>query len=167
MTRYWVNTVSRDHVQLGVAGGFMQANHGRATNLRRLARGDFLVFYSPRTAYPAGAPLQRFTAIGCVVDDAPYQAEMTPDFHPWRRGVRFLTCEEAPIADLLGELSFIGDRAHWGYVFRRGLFEIPAVDFRRIAAAMHVPAADLAQAFTPSPAQRAGTGPAPGTRRCG
>ena len=28
---YWINTVSRDHVQRGVAGGFTQANHGKPT----------------------------------------------------------------------------------------------------------------------------------------
>ena len=32
---YWINTVSRDHVQIGMAGGFTQANHGKATNLKR------------------------------------------------------------------------------------------------------------------------------------
>lgn len=135
--RYWINTVSRDHVQAGVEGGFTQANHGRPTGLRRLARGDGLVFYSPRTHYPAGEPLQRFTAIGRVADDEPYQAVMTPTFHPWRRRVEFLACDEAPIRDLLDELTFIGDRQRWGYVFRRGLFEIPGADFQRIAAAMH------------------------------
>ena len=84
---YWVNTVSRDHVQRGVAGGFTQANHGKPNLLRRMARGDWLVFYSPKTHYPEGEPLQAFTAIGQVSDDEPYQAEMAPDFYPWRRNV--------------------------------------------------------------------------------
>ena len=60
----WINTISREHVLVGVAGGFTQANHGTATGVRRLARGDRLVFYSPRTAYPDGTPLQAFTALG-------------------------------------------------------------------------------------------------------
>jgi hypothetical protein len=133
---FWINTVSRDHVLRGVEGGFTQANHGRATGLRRLARGDLIVFYSPRTSYPDGESLQRFTALGRVVDDAPYQAEMTPTFHPWRRQVQFLRCEETSIQPLLAELSFITDPERWGFVFRRGLFQIPEEDFRRIAREM-------------------------------
>jgi hypothetical protein len=138
MTRYWINTVSRDHVLLGVAGGFTQANHGRRTTLQRLARGDLVAFYSPRTQYPDGEPLQRLTAVGRVADDAPYQAEVTPTFHPWRRAMQFLACEEAPIRELLDQLSFIPEGTRWGLPFRRGLFEIGADDFHRIAHAMKV-----------------------------
>jgi EVE domain len=138
MTKYWINTVSRDHVRARVEGGFTQANHGRSTSLRQLARGDLVAFYSPRTRYPDGEPLQRFTAVGRVVDDAPYQAEMTPTFHPWRRRVQFLECEEAPIQDLIGELTFIKDRKRWGFAFRRGLFQIGGEDFQRIARVMKV-----------------------------
>jgi EVE domain len=138
MAKYWINTVSRDHVHVGVEGGFTQAQHGRATGLRRLARGDLVAFYSPRTRYPDGEPLQRFTAVGRVVDEAPYQAAMDPTFHPWRRRVQFLACEEAPIQELLGELTFTRERRAWGAAFRRGLFEISADDFRRIARAMQV-----------------------------
>ena len=117
-------------------GGFTQANHGRASGLRRLHAGDLIAFYSPRVSYPDGAFLQRFTAIGQVVDDEPYQVEMTPSFHPWRRRLRFLPAEEIAIEPLLDTLEFITDRRRWGFVFRRGLFEIGAQDFRRIAAAM-------------------------------
>ena len=134
--RYWINTVSRDHVRRGVEGGFTQANHGKAAGLRRLAQGDLVAFYSPRTSYPDGDPLQRFTAIGRVIDAAPYQAEMTATFHPWRRRMAFVACQEAPIQPLLAELSFIPDPRRWGFVFRRGLFEIPGDDFGRIARAM-------------------------------
>ena len=59
MAQHWINTVSRDHVLIGVNGGFTQANHGRSTVLRRLARGDLVAFYSPRTRYPVlGATFQ-------------------------------------------------------------------------------------------------------------
>ncbi|MET0860910.1 MAG: hypothetical protein ABW091_07770 [Microbacterium sp.] len=40
----WINTVSRDHVERAVAGGFTQANHGKPHNLRRLERGDWIAF---------------------------------------------------------------------------------------------------------------------------
>lgn len=134
--RYWVNTVSLAHVQRGVEGGFTQADHGRATRLKRLSRGDWLVFYSPRTDFRAGEPLQQFTALGRIADDAPYQVEMTPDFHPWRRAVEFSPCQAAPIQPLIESLSFISDKRGWGFTFRRGLFEIGAEDFERIAQAL-------------------------------
>jgi Protein of unknown function DUF55. len=144
MARYWINTISRDHVRVGAEGGFTQANHGRPTTLRRLARGDLVAFYSPRTEYPDGEPLQRFTAVGRVADDAPYQVRMTSEFHPWRRRLQFLESKEAPIKDLIGHLSFIKDPTRWGLPFRRGLFEVSQQDFEQIARAM-----DAESALTP------------------
>jgi hypothetical protein len=132
----WVNTIMRDHVQLGVQGGFTQAGHGKATGLRRLAAGDRLVFYSPKTSLRDGERLQAFTAIGRIADDELYQVEMAPGFVPWRRKVEFLACVETPIGPLIDELTFIKDKRRWGYVFRFGLFEIPGEDFERIRRAM-------------------------------
>ncbi len=97
----WINTVSRDHVERGVRGRFTQANHGKPNMLRKMARGDWIVFYSPRTDYPKGEPLQAFTAIGQVADDEPYQAEMSDSLQPWRRNVDFLSCTETPIKPLI------------------------------------------------------------------
>ena len=136
VVNYWINTVSRDHVKRGVAGGFTQANHGKPNLLRRMARGDWLVFYSPKTHYPEGEPLQAFTAIGQVSDDEPYQAEMATDFHPWRRNVEFLACTETPIRPLLDDLDFVEDKSRWGYRFRFGVFKIDEHDFAVIRSAM-------------------------------
>jgi hypothetical protein len=116
----WMNTVSRDHVELGVQGRFTQANHGKPNMLRRMARGDWIVFYSPRNAYPDGAPLQAFTAIGRIADDEPYQVDVSPDFQPWRRSVDFLDCTET----------------RWGYRFRFGVFKIDDHDLELIRSAM-------------------------------
>ena len=134
----WINTISRAHVLRGVDGGFTQAGHGKREPLRRLAKHDLIAFYSPRTELDGGEPLQRFTALGRIADDEPYQAEMTPDFHPWRRRVDFLAADEAPIQPLLPALAFIAKKTSWGFYFRRGLFEITAADMARIAEAMHV-----------------------------
>ena len=107
---YWINTISRDHVLLGMRGGYTQASHGRPHALRRLERGDLIAFYSPRTTYPDGEPLQLFTAIARVIDDEPHQVEMRPGFHPWRRVVEPLTTNEAPARPLINDLTFIRDR---------------------------------------------------------
>lgn len=135
----WINTISLDHVQRGVAGGFTQANHGKPATLKRLEAGDWLVFYSPKTSYEDSEPLQAFTAIGQVADEDLYQVEMAPDFVPWRRNIAFHTCVETPIKPLINELSFIADKTHWGYKFRFGLFEIPESDFKLIRNAMIKP----------------------------
>ncbi|HEX5727851.1 EVE domain-containing protein [Microbacterium sp.] len=132
----WINTVSRSHVQRGVAGGFTQANHGKPHMLQRMRRGDWIVFYSPRTEHPDGDPVQAFTAIGEVADDEPYQSDVSDDFHPWRRKVAFLTAREAPIRPLLDDLDFVEDKSRWGYKFRYGVFEISEHDLAVIRAAM-------------------------------
>ena len=136
--RYWVNTVSRDHVRAGVAGGFTQADHGKDTRLKHLSKGDLIVFYSPKTSFRGGEPLQTFTALGEVTDDAPYRVEMASDFRPWRRKINFHESAEVMIRPLLDVLDFIPDKQRWGYPFWRGLFEVGEDDFRTIAEAMSV-----------------------------
>jgi hypothetical protein len=135
---YWINTVSKDHLQQGIAGGFTQANHGKNTILKRLKADDWIVFYSPKTSYEGGEPLQTFTAIGRVKDDELYQIEMMPGFIPWRRNVDFMECQETPIRPLIDKLEFIQDKTHWGYRFRFGLFQIPEHDFELIKRQMTV-----------------------------
>lgn len=140
--RFWMNTVSLDHVQAAVRGGFTQADHGANTRLRRLQQGDRIVFYSPRTALHAGAPLRQFTAIGVVTGDHIYQVTVSEDFHPWRLAVRFDPCHAVDAQPLVSRLSFIHDPARWGLPFRRGLFSIPEADHRTIAAAMNAKRSD-------------------------
>lgn len=136
--KYWINVVSRDHLQRGIAGEFMQANHGKSTGLKRVHAGDYVVFYSPKTSYEGGEPLQAFTALAQVADDELYQVEMAPGFTPWRRNVTFLPSQEVPIKPLIDDLSFIADKTHWGYKFRFGLFEIPQTDFEIIRHTMQI-----------------------------
>ena len=138
MTKYWINVVSRDHVQRGVAEGFTYFIYCNSWSMKKMQRGDWTIFYSPKTAFADGEPLQAFTAIGQVIDDEPYQAEMSPDFHPWRRDVDFKRCTEAPIRPLIDELDFIENKTSWGYKFRFGVIEIEEKDFLTIAEAMGV-----------------------------
>lgn len=133
---YWVNTVSLEHVELAVEGGFTQAEHGKDTKLRKLRRGDGLVFYSPRTAMRSGRPLRQFTALGTITGDEPYQVKVRPDFRPWRLEVAFDDTHPAEAGTLLEQLSFITDVRQWGVPFRQGLFEVSADDFAVIRAAM-------------------------------
>lgn len=130
--KYWINVVSKDHVQRGTVGGFTQANHGKPHMLKRLNKSDWIVFYSPKTSYENGETLQAFTALAQVIDDDIYEVEVSPTFRPWRRNVRFSELQETPIRPLIEDLSFIKDKTHWGYAFRFGMFEIIKEDFDRI-----------------------------------
>lgn len=133
---HWIGVVSRSHVQVGVAGGFIQLGHGKKAPLQRMRAGDGLIMYSPRTSYPGGESLQSFTAIGSIVSGEIYQVDMSAEFKPYRVNVHFFTCREAPIKPLLAKLSFITNKTHWGAAFRFGQVKIPAADFDLIADAM-------------------------------
>lgn len=133
---YWIGVVSREHVQVGMKGGFIQLNHGKKAPVQRLHAGDGLVMYSPRTAYPDGEPLQCFTAIGTVTTGEVYQVTMSEDFKPYRIDMKFVKSKEAPIKPLIEKLSFIRSKTHWGAAFRFGYLKVPAEDFGVIATAM-------------------------------
>ena len=132
---YWIGVVSRNHVERGVAGGFAQLSHGKAGPLERMHPGDGLVYYSPRTDFPDGEPVQAFTAIGRVAAGAIFQAE-DADETLFRREVEYLPAAEAPIKPLIEDLSFIRSKDHWGAAFRFGFLRVPEEDFARIAKAM-------------------------------
>ena len=132
---YWIAVVSKDHVDVGVAGAFAQVSHGKAAPLERMRAGDGVAFYSPRTKYPDGEPLQAFTAIGRIRDGKVYQAAMG-DFQPFRLDVDFLPAQAALVRPLIDDLTFIRSKKHWGAAFRFGLLRVPEADFALIAAAM-------------------------------
>lgn len=136
MTKYWLGVVQRSHVLKGVELGIAQTNHGKKTGLDRLTPADGFVYYSPKTDYPAGAPLKEFTAIGRVAEGEPWQAD-DGDFHPWRRKVHWnRSATSAPIAPLLDHLDLTRGNSNWGFALRRGLLEVTAHDFDLIADAM-------------------------------
>lgn len=133
--RFWIIVASREHVMLGVNGGFAMANHGKRSGLSRMHAGDRIVYYSPKDAVGSSEPLHAFTALGEVADDTIEQVEMSPDFRPFRRRVRYQYTGIVKIEPLVAGLGFIRNKNSWGYVFRFGLLEIPEEDFRYILSA--------------------------------
>ena len=133
---YWIGVVSKDHVDLGVAGGFMQVNHGKAGPLERMHTGDGFAFYSPRTTYPDGELLQAFTAIGRVGVGPIYEVPPVEPAHAFRRDAAWLAATPAPIKPLLPELAFIRNKEHWGAALRFGVVRVSRDDFAAIARAM-------------------------------
>ena len=133
----WLGVVCRDHVRRGAQLGIAQLGHGRRDGLARLAAGDWLAYYSPRTSLHGGEPLQAFTALGVIADDEIWQAH-EGDFHPWRRRVDYLPdVTETPIRSLGLDLTA---RTGWGVQLRRGLVPLTEPDVRRIRAAMQAAA---------------------------
>ncbi len=57
-------------------------------------------------------------------------------FVPFRRNVQFFPTKDVSILPLIGDLTFIKDKAHWGALFRFGTLQIPEQDFKLIAEKM-------------------------------
>ncbi|MBP9478364.1 MAG: EVE domain-containing protein [Sebaldella sp.] len=136
--RFWIGVASKNHVLKGVDGGFSQLCHGKAAPLKRMSKGDWIVYYSSKEDISDKKPYQFFTAVGEIIDDEIYQFDMGNDFVPFRRNVKFHDCLETDIKPLVPKLSFIEDKKHWGYSFRYGFLEITRADFIIIWKAMKV-----------------------------
>jgi hypothetical protein len=134
--KYWIIVASKDHLQRGMIGGFVQANHGKAAPLKRMHAGDWVIFYSPKLEFEKPEKLQCFTTICKLIDDDIYQHDMGGGFVPFRRNAEFLPARDVSILPLINDLTFIKDKIHWGAPFRFGTLEIPEDDFRLIAQKM-------------------------------
>lgn len=133
MARYWIGTVSKEHVMRGVSLGIAQVGHGKRAGLARMKKGDVLIYYSPKQSYEGDEPLQAFTAVATMLDDNVYQVEESPSFKPFRRDVSYdKNFTDVPIRPLIEKLEFIEDPKRWGYKFRFGIFEISEKDFLTI-----------------------------------
>jgi hypothetical protein len=136
LTKYWLGVVSKEHVLRGVEGSFIQVCHGKEKPLKRMYKGDWIIYYSSKISMSGDEKLQAFTAIGKTKDDIVYQFSMSADFLPFRRNVEFLPCQEASILPLIQDLEFIPNKQHWGYPFRYGFLELNKHDFELIKSKM-------------------------------
>ena len=130
--KYWINTISKDHVMVGKQEGFVQAGHGKEAPVKKLQQSDRLIFYSPKTSLQDGKPVQAFTAVAKIKDDNIYRVVVNENFQPYRRNAEYENCREVPIKPLIEQLEFITNKKHWGFKFRSGLFEINQHDFELI-----------------------------------
>jgi len=129
---YYIAVASKDHVHKGVEGGFMQANHGKSSSLKKLKKEDWIIFYSSKLEYGKEEKCQCFTAIGQIKDEELYQGFMTSEFQPFRKNVNFYEAKEVSILPLIGQLDFIPDKKRWGFPFRFGFLKISEKDFEII-----------------------------------
>jgi hypothetical protein len=136
MRKYWCFVLSREHIKRGEAGGFCQASYGRHAPLKRMMKGDGVVFYASVKTFLGGQKCQRFTALGRVVGDESYRFEMESGFLPFRKEVQYYTCLETSIEELIGTLDLTRCKAHWQDAFHLSHFAISEKDFLLIAQKM-------------------------------
>ncbi|WP_317043449.1 EVE domain-containing protein [Flavobacterium johnsoniae] len=134
--KYWVSVASKDHVKTGIIEGIAQSCHGKADPLKRMKKGDFVVFYSGKQTLGKPEKCQEFTALGKVLDDEIYPFQVSEDFCPSRRNVEFSQSKDTSIIPLIDDLYFIQNKKSWGYPFRFGFFEINKHDFDLISSQM-------------------------------
>lgn len=134
--KFWIGVASKEHVAKGVEKGICQFCHGKLGPAKRPAKGDFVIYYSSKLTMNGSEQYQKFTAIGVIKDDAPYQVDMGEGFKPFRRNIKYLKAQDLDIRPLIDLLPFIKNKSSWGYVFRYGFFEIDAVSFDLIAKGM-------------------------------
>ena len=135
--RSWIGVASREHVMRGIKGGFAQVCHGKEGPLKQMRKDDWIIYYSPTLKFGEKGPCQAFTGIGQIEEGEPYPFQMSDDFIPYRRNVKFFPAKELSILPLLDSLTFIQDKKKWGFPFRRGCFSIPEADFKIIADRMY------------------------------
>src|SRR5271154_4735781 len=123
-TKFWIIVASKDHVKNGIAEGIAQACHGKSSPLKRLKKGDFVVYYSGKQTLGKPDKCQEFTALGKVIDDEIYQFQVSENFCPSSRNIEFFQCEDTSILPFINDLDFIQNKKNWGFSFRFGFFEI-------------------------------------------
>ena len=137
MRRYWIGVAAKDHVDIGVMGGFCMFAHGKHSAAKRLSPGDRFAYYAPMTGMGKGEPVRAFIAIAEVLEGEPEQRQMAPETTGWMRRSRYVRAQSADIYPLLPMLSFVTNPTHWGMYFRKSLFEVAEADFEQIAKAMN------------------------------
>ena len=131
--KYWIIAASKEHVKNGVNGGFAQACHGKATPLKKMKMGDYVIYYSSKLYFNKKDKSQEFTAIGKVKNDDVYQFKMSPEFCPFRLDIEFFNAKDISILPLINDLEFIVNKDKWGYPFRWGTLQISKYDFKLIS----------------------------------
>ena len=130
--KFWIGVACKEYVESGVKLGICQFCHGKSAPAKRLSRGDFIIYYSSKITMKVSDLYQKFTAIGEVIDEAPYQVDMEDGFKPFRRNINYFEAKHIDIKPLVPLLSFIKNKNSWGY-FRYGFLEIDQESFRVIA----------------------------------
>ncbi|UII23431.1 EVE domain-containing protein [Fulvivirga ligni] len=134
----FIIVVSKDHAERGKQAGFVQSGHGNKFFLNRMSKGDHVIFYASKKKNGDTKPYQKFTAIAKIMDDEPFQTEVSDTFKPWRRKAEYVKTSDQDIQPLIDKLNFIPLKNKWGHPLMSGFVEIGQEDFELIASNMEV-----------------------------
>nr|WGD71179.1 EVE domain-containing protein [Bacillus subtilis] len=138
-TNYWIGVVSEQRcIKRCLPVVLHSCAMEKKAPLAKMKEGDWLIYYSPRDAYPDGKLPRSFTAIGKVKSGNIYPYQMAPNFIPYRLDIDYYPCHKIGFYDIKSKLEFVQETKHLGFLFRRGHFEISKNDFLTIAQAMGV-----------------------------
>ena len=99
-SRFWVGVASKEHVEKGVKLNICQFCHGKSSQARRLSKNNFVIYYSSKYSMDRPKLYQKFTAIGIVDDNSPYQVEVENNFKPFRRNINYFKAQHVDIKPL-------------------------------------------------------------------
>ena len=136
MIKYFIICASKEHVLKGKERGFAQVDHGKKEFISKPVKDDWIIYYSSKDKLEDGKPLQKFTAIGNILDVESYQPETHSNFKPFRRKAHYFENREADIRPLTDKLNFIKNKKKWGFYLISGFREINKDDFNVIKNAM-------------------------------
>jgi hypothetical protein len=74
--KYWIGVACEEHVENGIKLGIGQFCHGKSAPAKCLQKGDFVIYSSSKHTMEGSELYQKFTAIGIVKDEMPYQVEI-------------------------------------------------------------------------------------------
>ncbi len=141
MPRYYIICVCLEHAKRGITWWFIQSNHGKSTNIKKLHTGDGILIYSSKYVFTPenteANKLQAFTALGYVRNEELFQGDMGWGFTPFRRHIDFVQeVNIIPILHLLEDLEFVKDVKKWRFPLMYGFLEISEHDFTIIGSKM-------------------------------
>lgn len=138
--QYWLGVACSEHAFAGRDMGIAQLGHGKHIAVKNLHKGDWIIYYSPKTKLAGGEKGQSFTTIGKITSDQAYQTEQSQGFCPWRVDVDYIpTIKPVPIHFLLDELDLTKNRgSNWGMAVRTSKVKLSFHDFQIISQAMGI-----------------------------
>lgn len=89
-------------------------------------------YNASKLTYGGIEPCQWFVANAELPDETIFQADVSPEFKPYRRLAKYRRISEVDIRPLIDSLEFIKNKKSWGYSFRFGLVEIKEQDYNLI-----------------------------------
>lgn len=145
--KYYLLTASRDHIETGIQGGFIQQRQPH--RLEKMRKDDKLVLYASKETFGATKQCRKLLGIATATDDEcdrlsykdmteslgikteeEASAMCSSTLVYFRKKMQFQVLPEpADIRPLLPKLEFVKNKKSWGFYFMSGFREIAKEDY--------------------------------------